>query len=84
VFRPAKQKDEDGKETNVEDASEVINDKGEVFRYNKEGENTSCRPYSEIGFYKKSTLWSESVGADKNGNPVYPPPPKVDRITTTA
>ncbi|MDR1147882.1 MAG: hypothetical protein LBK66_04560 [Spirochaetaceae bacterium] len=61
------------KGSETEDASEVIDCKAEVFRYNKEGANTSSRPYSELGFYQKDTLWKETDDKDAK-------PPKVDRI----
>ena len=37
--------------------TDVIDNQGQVFRYQKTGTNTSDAEYSEIGFYRKETQW---------------------------
>jgi hypothetical protein len=59
-----------------EAASDVINGKGEVFRYKTENKILKDNgEYSEIGFYVKPTQWSGDPAAA-----TPPPPPNVDRI----
>jgi hypothetical protein len=51
---------------------ELIKKRGEMFRYQKSGENASAARYSEIGFTTEDTLWKQAGRAA---------PPPVDRIT---
>jgi hypothetical protein len=54
-------------------------EKAELFRYQKTGNNTSDDAYSEIGFYRKETRWRQEASPDSGADSGAPP--KIDRIS---